>query len=739
MNDTYHTLRILSDAFGIEPEFMDNWGRIFRTDAETARSILMARGVTIDSDLMRLNPQVLVVSDDALPESLSVLFPAPRRKETRSETVTGTVRFTEVDSRTEELLYTLGRDGTTLEEDEGTGLWRLEIPFPRHLEHGAYRFAVEPAIAEAPQSAEILLFICPKRAYLPPPLEAGRRIAGIGLALYGVRSSKNWGIGDFADLKKVIDWAVDDLKVDFVGLNPLHALFNRRPFNHSPYNPSSRLFRNYIYLDVPSIPDFAASPSAAGLATDPEFTGKIIELRNEEHVNYEEVARLKLEVLRELYGTFRENRGRSEEASLRWKDFERYREAEGKPLELFATFCALHEYFDKRVPEAVTWRFWPVPYQDPNSDEVREFQRKNEDEVLFRMYLQWQIDVQLKEVQRYALQRGMLVGLFHDEALAVDGNGADAWAMRECFHDGFRVGAPPDAFAPEGQDWGFPPPNRDKIRQAGYAPFLKKIESNCRHGGALRIDHVMQLHHLFWIPETGSPVNGVYVKDNEKDLLSLLALKSRQARTLIVGEDLGTVPFDFRDRLMARGILSYRLFYFERDAEENLIPAHSYPRDALVSVTTHDLPTLSGFWCGRDIDVRKGINLIDEKTEATLRQDRTRHKAKIIERLVQDGFLPAQTAHAAWESPLPTEDLHTAVLHFLLSTPARLVQINQEDVLMDLRQQNLPGTTHEHPNWVTKMLYTVEELRTSAEAKRLAKKLRWLVEASERDAHPVNP
>ncbi len=738
MNDTYRALQILAENFGIEPEFKDNWGRVFRTDPETARRILMARGVTIDPDLMKLNPQVVVVSDDSLPESWSILFPRSRQKETKSRPLPGTVRFTEVDARTEESVYSLGREDVATDDDETTGLLRLAAPFPRHLEPGAYRFTVELLVEGESHGADVLLFVCPARAYLPPALEAGGRIAGIGLALYGVRSSENWGVGDFADLRRVIDWAVEDLGVDFVGLNPLHALFNRRPFNHSPYLPSSRMFRNFIYLDVPGIPDFHASPEATSLTDSQEFTVTIDRLRNEEHVNYEEVSGLKLKVLNMLYRNFAENRSRSGEASRRWEDFERYRAAAGRPLELFATFCALNELFEEQLPEAVTWRHWPDPYQDPDSDEVAQFQRNSREKILFWMYLQWQIDLQLKEVQRYALERGMAVGLYHDEALAVDRNGADAWAMREYFHEGFRVGAPPDAFAPEGQDWGFPPPNRDTIRKAGYAPFLKKLESNCSHGGALRIDHVMQLHHLFWIPDSGKAADGVYVRDNESDLLGLLALKSRQERTLIVGEDLGTVPFDFRERLMARGILSYRLFYFERDAEENLIPANAYPRDALVSITTHDLPTLAGFWSGRDIDVRRSIGTIDETVAETQRQDRERHKAKIIERLVQDGHLPAEKAHAAWISPFPTDELHAAVLHFLLSTPARLASINQEDIFLDVRQQNLPGTTHEHPNWVTKMRYTIEEVRTSDEAKRLSKKLRELVEASgrgDRSAH----
>ncbi len=248
----------------------------------------------------------------------------------------------------------------------------------------------------------------------------------------------------------------------------------------------------------------------------------------------------------------------------------------------------------------------------------------------------------------------------------------------------------------------------------------------------MRIDHVMQIHHLFWIPPNSRPADGVYVKDYEKDLLNLLALTSLQNRTVIVGEDLGTLPRNFRETLMDRGVFSYRLFYFEREQGGNLLCHWEYPQCALVSIATHDLPTLAGFWLGKDIDTRRDIGMLDSEEEKSFREDRTNHKAKIIEKLVQDGFLPAPVAHAAWISSFPTDELHSSVLKFLFHTPSALVMINQEDILLDRRQQNFPGTTWQNPNWVTKMLYTVEELRSHPEAKRLSRKFRLLLEESGR-------
>jgi 4-alpha-glucanotransferase len=443
-------------------------------------------------------------------------------------------------------------------------------------------------------------------------------------------------------------------------------------------------------------------------------------------VNYEEVSTVKIEVLREVFRTFMANQGQTHLGSDRWASFQEYIEAQGQYLEKYSTFCALHDYFGTESP------LWPAEYRDPESNEVKKFQRMNEEPILFWKYVQWQLEEQLRGVQEHARSKGMMIGLYNDEALAVDRNGADFWALRDFFHDGFRVGAPPDAFAPDGQDWGFPPPDRDRLRSAGYEPFIKKLETSCKFSGALRIDHVMQLYHLFWIPEDGKAKDGVYVKDFESDLLNLIALVSQRTQTIIIGEDLGTVPFDFRDRLMEKGIFSYRVFYFERDKAQNLLSPGAYPESALVTISTHDLPTLAGFWCQSDIDVRKKIGQITEKREEEFRRERTEHKAKIIEKLVQENFLPAQTAHAAWESPFPTDNLHKAVLAFVLNTPSRLVVINQEDIFLDTKQQNFPGTTSECPNWSTKMRFTLEDFYSNDECRSLWERLRDLVEASGR-------
>jgi 4-alpha-glucanotransferase len=731
MTDWHKTLQILAEALGVEPKYTDNWGRIFRIDDRTALRLLRAKGLLVDSSRLELEPQVLVVSRADVPPQVSLYFRGERLEYAESSTQ-GTATVSELEGRLPDQQYSLGEDRVSLKEDDQTGLDLLTLPFPSGVELGKYEFNVDLAAGPEVRTCKWILFVCPEVAYLSQPLEQGRRLAGVGVALYGVRSRVNWGVGDFSDLKEIIDWARDDLGADFVGLNPLHAIFNQRPYNSSPYLPSSRFYRNFIYLDVPSIPEFAASDSAKAFVDSKETRQLIERLQSEEHVNYEEVSALKLRVLKEIFSSFMEDCLHGTESNQRWTEFQHYCNAEGVYLDRFATFCALREHLLREFPEAYSLAKWPAGFRDPSSLEVKAFQEEHSREILFWMYVQWQLDEQLRQVQDYALSKEMLVGLYHDEALAVDRDGADFWAWRSVFVDDFRVGAPPDAFAPDGQDWGFPPPDRDNMRQAGYDPFLRKLSASSRHCGALRIDHVMQFHHLFWIPSDGVPADGVYVRDHESDLLNLVALESHLSRTLIVGEDLGTVPFDFRDRLMKKGVFSYRLFYFERDSEQNLRHFSEYPRNALVSITTHDLPTLAGFWSGQDIDLREKIGQLDEKRAIEFREERTRHKAKIIERLVQDELLAADTAHTAWEARLPTEELHSAVLRFLFQTPSILVQINQEDIFLDHRQQNIPGTTSQHPNWVTKMRFSVEELKEDPEAILFSKRFMRLLQESGR-------
>ncbi len=731
MKTPYQSLRSLAQNLGVELEYSDNWGKTFATQVSVIKDILEAKGVTLAPHFLESSSKTItsqcgghLSGISCFMEFTSDLIPKFKQE--------GSVMVTESNGKFENFFLRGEDERVSLEFNDETGLTRVTIPVPPALAPGDYLVRVSVEMESSSFSQDFRLILSPKEAYMPAPLVNGQRLAGVAVSLYGVRSESNWGVGDFTDLRKIVDWATQDLGVHFVGLNPLHSLFNTTPFNSSPYMPSSRIFYNYIYIDVMEAASSISPILSDQISSSSEFMERARKLREVERVDYERVSALKIEVLRQIFEHLLVNR-ELDGYSLKWREFEDYALLKGEDLDRFATFCVLRDHFLDESRGIHSWTQWPEGFRRPESETVTRFKVAHREEIQFQQFLQWIAETQLSASHAYSLEKGMLIGLYHDVALAVDPNGADGWSRPELFIKGFRVGAPPDAFAPEGQDWGFQPPNSDEMKNSGFYTFRESLKAASNYGGAVRIDHVMQIHHLFWIPEAKKAKDGVYVKDYEADLLNVLTLESLQTGTIVVGEDLGTLPFNFRERLMDRGILSYRIFYFERDGGLNQIPFYHYPESALVSLSTHDLPTLAGFWEGLDIDARIAIGSLSSPQEETnIRLERREHKAKIIERLVQDGTLPAEVAHHAWESPTLTPELHEAALLFILKTPCRLALISFEDLFMDRRQQNLPGTTSEHPNWVTKTKFTLEELKSHPEAVRMAAKFRRLVEESGR-------
>jgi 4-alpha-glucanotransferase len=426
------------------------------------------------------------------------------------------------------------------------------------------------------------------------------------------------------------------------------------------------------------------------------------------------VAALKLRFLKLLFVTFLRERRRG---SPRARDFDAYRRREGDSLERFATFCALDERLHQRQPDLWLWTEWPAGYQDPDSGQTAAFRSKHWRLVMFYQYLQWQIDVQLARVERRARDRGLALGLYHDLALATDRFGSDLWAHRKYFVAGCRVGSPPDDFAPEGQDWSFPPPSSRWHWENGYRLFAESIRKNARHGGALRMDHVMRLFRLYWIPDGAHATEGAYVRETSEDFVRILALESVRNRVVLVGEDLGTVEPATREALARYGVLSYRLFYFERTPSGEMRRPDEYPRQALVSSTTHDLPTLAGFWLGTDIEARRAAGVLDDAGFGTAMATRQVDKQRMLEVLLSQGLMPVGSPGQASAYGEMTGEIHNAVVGFLALTPSQLLAINQEDLTKETAQQNLPGTTWQYPNWSRKMRFTVEQLLHDPEAR----------------------
>jgi 4-alpha-glucanotransferase len=716
-------------AWGIETDYWDIWGKQHRASPVLEAAILQSLGVdmrskgTLQEAIERRNqrqwrsplaPTIFLTA--GLPHEVPFSLPAGQANSR------ATLRIQREDGGAFELEIALGEiQAAESVELDGQQLVGKRVRLPDDLPLGYHQITLQIASETSRPSR---LIVCPSRAFEPSWLQT-RRAAGLAISLYGLRSRRNWGCGDTTDLKALTDWVAERTGTSFIALNPLHAIPNRQPYNTSPYLPNSIFYRNPIYLDIEAIPDFGSSPRAAALFQSPGVQKEIATLRAAELVEYERVHSLKLRFLKLLFQAFlSEWRDKTPRAA----ELKQYIEREGDLLDGFAVHSALQQAIHKECPDVWNWKGWPEQYQDPQSAATREFARKHWRSVLFYKYIQWQLDLQLAAAHHHAIERGLSIGLYHDLALATDRFGSDLWAHREFFVSGCRVGAPPDGFSPKGQDWGFPPPNSDRHVEDGYRLFAESIRKNCRHGGALRIDHVMRFFRLYWIPDGMEATEGTYVRDRFEALLSILALESVRNQVIVIGEDLGTVPDEAREVLHRFGILSYRLLYFEQDKTGRFRPPQEYPRDALVSATTHDLPTLAGFWTGRDIDARREAGLLpDEGAYQSMRADRAREKQKLLDLLIGLKLLPDWFPRDAAQVPELVGELHNAIVGFLTSTPSKLMVLNQEDLLKQAEQQNLPGSTAEYPNWRRKMKCTVEELWTSSEIQDFARMFRlWL-------------
>ncbi len=412
--------------------------------------------------------------------------------------------------------------------------------------------------------------VTPGQCWLPPELSTW----GWAVQLYALRSKKGWGMGDMGDLRALARWSNKRLGAGMMLVNPLHAPLPTLPQQPSPYYPSTRLYRNPIYLRIEEIPGAAElGPALAPLAA----AGKA--LIGAPRVDRDAVFALKMRALEKLFARFRGSPA-----------FDAYVEREAPLLDLYATFSVLAETYgnDRRT--------WPRAYANPHSRAVLRFRRAHKRRVRMHAWMQWLMDEQLRRA-------GREIALVGDLAVGADPGGADAWIWQELFAPGMDVGAPPDEFNTRGQNWGLKPFDPGRLKRVGYEPFVRIVRSAMRHMGGIRLDHVMGLFRLFWIPQGKSPKDGAYVRYPALDLLGIVALESVRANALVVGEDLGTVEDEVRSELAFRKMLSYRVLWFEEDAPKD------YPRGALAAVTTHDLPTIAGLWSGSDIRTQRALDL----------------------------------------------------------------------------------------------------------------------------------
>jgi 4-alpha-glucanotransferase len=695
-------LATLAERVGIAREFVGHEGRQ-RTGGATRRAILTALGFD-------------VASERAAERSLD-RFDRERSDEplapTRVVRATGR-RAVPLEVRRPRALSGPLALAVEVESEDGLGgrtgeRWRFTlrmqqraargtVPLPR-LEPGYYRLRATFAASARSASAEQLLVVAPARC-IDPEEKAADRSFGIAAHRYSVRSRTSWGVGDLGDLRRLARWA-RELGASFVGINPLHAL-RIADGEVSPYSPDSRLFRSEVYLEVAAVPELADHRRADRLLAGARFRRALAAARAGSRIDYARVWELKEPILRDLHRVFA--RLHRDRATPRGRAYRAFLAEQGRPLEEFATFRMLASR------HGGDWRRWPRALRAPGAAAVARARRAHPEEVDFHRFLQFELDRQLGEAARAA---DLPIGLYQDLAIGSSPAGSDAWSFHTSFVRDVHLGAPPDPFQAEGQDWAVPPLDPLALARDGYRYWILLLRAAFRHAGALRIDHVMGLARQFWVPAGRSPREGAYVRFPFDDLAGILALESRRAGATVIGEDLGTVPAGFRADLARWGILSSRVLLFERDRRGRFHPPRRYPRGALVTANTHDLPPLRSFWEGRDIELRREAGAIADAALARERRERERARRALHRLLVDEGGL-AREAGAKGDGRV------RGAAHAVLSrTPAALVGVSLDDLSGEREPVNLPGIpATQFPSWTRRMSVPLERLASDPEARR---------------------
>jgi 4-alpha-glucanotransferase len=552
------------------------------------------------------------------------------------------------------------------------GRWIGEASFvlPDDLPLGYHRVHLRSGT----QEASAALIVTPDWLGLPDRLGA-RRTWGLAAQLYSVRSHQSWGVGDLTDLVDLAVWSASAHGAGYVLVNPLHAAAPTTPMEPSPYLPTSRRFVNPLYLRVEAIPEYAQLPKR----------GRIRRLRDgaQKHaasldaIDRDAAWAAKRSALQLVFSVPR--------TAGRDLAYAAFCAREGAALDDFANWCALAEAYGS------DWHQWPESVRHPGADGIAEFVAKHADAVDFHRWLQWQLDEQLAAAQSQAVSAGMSLGIVHDLAVGVHPDGADSWALQDALALGVSAGAPPDEFNQRGQDWSQPPWRPDRLQEQEYRPFRALIRSVLRHAGGVRIDHIIGLFRLWWIPQGEAPTQGTYVRYDHEAMIGIVALEAYRAAALVVGEDLGTVEPWVRDYLRARGVLGTSILWFElnRDGNGGPLPAERWREYCLSSVTTHDLPPTAGYLAGEHVRLRDALGLLTRPVDEELAAAQTEQAAWLAE-LRRVGLLPK---HA------DEEQIVLALHQYLGRTPSRLVGLALTDAVGDRRTQNQPGTTDEYPNW----------------------------------------
>ncbi|HYP67063.1 MAG TPA: 4-alpha-glucanotransferase [Thiobacillaceae bacterium] len=713
----------LCDLIGIVPDYYDIWGNHHPMSDETRRAILGAMGIPArteaeleaglqDLQTNRWRRRLPPVQVEKVHSTIRLRLNLPERL------ARGTFRWRlipETGAAQEQLFIAehLQRVDSTQLDGEPWHAYVLELP--PATEPGYHRLE----LSGEGETTGMPLIIYPDRGFQPEPLQKGKRVWGLSVQLYGVRSTRNWGMGDFTDLQHLVEWAARN-GASAVGINPLHALFPNNPGHVSPYSPSSRQYLNVMYLDVEAVVEFAECEAAQKQMAEPAFQARLRSLRAASLVDYASVAAIKFPILELLFEQFCRQHLASD--SARARAFREYQAEGGADLHEFALYQALQDHLHKQNDRLLGWPEWPETLRSPESTEVVTFAAAHRERIEYFQYLQWLAEEQLGAAGTRCRELGLAVGLYQDLAVGVERSGAETWIHKDLYALDARIGCPPDDFNPRGQDWGLPPWIPDRLQEAGYAPYIAMLRANMRIAGALRVDHVMGLMRLYWVPPGMPGDQGAYVSYPFRDLLGILVLESQRNHCLIVGEDLGTVPPAVREAMHDFGLLSYHLFYFERNWDNgSFLPPSEYPEQALVAVSTHDLPTLTGFWSGADLDLRTALNLYPSAELRNAQIDgREQDRGRLLNALQREGVLPVGLEAGSGGYPEMSPALIQAVYRFIARSPAQIALVQAEDLLGEREQANLPGTTTQYPSWQRKLSLNLENWEERAAISELA-------------------
>ena len=721
---TSSLLEQLVEYRGIESHYNDAWGRPRNIATATKTKLLSAMGYQVDEPNLLLN-QVQENSNNAW---LSVLNPVQvLRVEENLQIV---VRLP-IELVTDEYIAHINTElGEIIEhrfvpidcqlvnvahiEDMEFQEYLIDIPITLPLGYHSLSLVIDDD-----ELGSMRLIIAPSSCYKPKALLQGQKVWGISVQLYCLRSDNNWGVGDFSDLSFLVEKLAKQ-GAQFVGLNPIHALYPANPSACSPYGPSSRRWLNFIYIDVTALDGYQQASTQA-VVNDIDFQQKLQKARSTDLVDYELVTELKLNALEKVFA-HQNSQYLSKNTKLN-KIFKAFVVEGGESLKTLAVYDALQESLVAQQKPSSGWPVFPKELSDFYNPAVKTFSKKNAKRVKFFLWLQWQAALQLEQANQVAEQNKMSIGLYRDLAVGVSEGSAEIWGNKELYCTKASIGAPPDILGPLGQNWGLPPMDPEKLYEQQYQPIIELFDANMRATGALRIDHVMALLRLWWVAKGDDAKEGGYVYYPVDDLLAILALESHRHQSLVIGEDLGTVPDEIRTKLAGNGVYSYRVFFFEQADDGGFFsPAH-YPEQSMSTLTTHDMPTLTGYWHCDDLALGKKLGLYPtDEILSTLYTSRHENKQSILDTLHGHHSVNDEVGRNGHNVAMSKALNFGMQLHMAAGSSA-LLSLQLEDWLEMDKPVNIPGTFNEYPNWRRKLSRNLQDIFNDSSLNNLAANL----------------